>query len=428
MSLKKTMVIGLGPNYNYNPDDHSIWTKDNTKYASNHGASLISRTLIDFFQADYIDDFSKVEDYKAKYDLCVIAFATHVTTWRNVTPYADFVEKLDIKTVAFSLGIQDYSGASSTVNSLHPSFERLLKYVIKTSGFVGVRGPYTASVLIKSGFNPDSIIPFGCPTLFKPLNKDLKIYKKTEFKNPLIVFHRTMADLNKNILDAELLGQDFLDEVVFDDKVDENQVVKKNELEKYKEQLNGQYALDKIKEKGAFYYGFEEWYKKIGKHDFVLGARLHGCIAALIQGIPAVMIARDIRVEEIAKFYKIPFIKYADVGNLTIEEIYDKANFEDFNDLYPKRYNNFLKLMDDLKIVDHLSFKSEIPKDYIYTQDDLRESVQVAFGELAEINSRIITLEESLKKSIQKTNNKIDKIINVLKKIPGVKILKGLMK
>ena len=84
--------------------------------------------------------------------------------------------------------------------------------------------------------------------------------------------------------------------------------------------------------------------------------------------------------------------------------------------------------MDDLKIVDHLSFKSEIPKDYIYTQDDLRESVQVAFGELAEINSRIITLEESLKKSIQKTNNKIDKIINVLKKIPGVKILKGLMK
>ena len=59
--------------------------------------------------------------------------------------------------------------------------------------------------------------------------------------------------------------------------------------------------LSKIEENGIFYRNFDDWFNEIKKHDFVLGARLHGCVAALIQGIPAVMLARDIRVQEIAQ-------------------------------------------------------------------------------------------------------------------------------
>lgn len=433
---KRTMVIGLGPEYNYDINNHEAWSKDNTKYASNHGASFISRTLIDFFNADYVDDFSDISRYKDKYDLCVIAFATHITERRDVSRYADFIKALQIKTVAFSLGIQDYSGSSFIVNTIHSSLKELLDYVIASSGQIGVRGPNTASVLIKAGYRPESIFRFGCPTIYSPLNRNLKINKKGSFKKPMIVFHRTMAELNKDLIGgALLLGQDFLDELVFNDKVKEDHFLKEIELKKYAEHKNGSFTLKKIKENGIFHRTYDEWLQEIKKSDFVLGARLHGCLEALSLGIPAVMIARDIRVQEIAEFYKIPYIKYEDVGNLTIEEIYENADFTAFNELYPHRYNNFLKLMEDLKIVDHLSFKAEIPKDYWFSKEDVNADVSIIYSELKDLSERIDALDKQTQLKIAHTDNKLkkidkklNKIIASIKKLPGVNIIKGLLK
>lgn len=421
----KSMVIGLGPEYNYNVEDHSIWSDNNTKYASNHGASLISRTLIEFFNADYIDDFSNIEKYKKEYDLCVIAFATHVTDWRDVSRYSKFVKALGVKTIAFSLGIQDYSEASSKVNSIHGSLKELLDYVIASSGFCGVRGPNTASVLIKAGYKPENIVRVGCPTLFRMVNKKLKITKNKTFKKPLVVYHRTMADLNKKLIGgAPLLGQDFLDEVVFSDVISKEHVLKEKELDNYSNHKNGTFALTKIIEKGIFHKSFDEWFNEIKKYDFVLGARLHGCIAALIQGIPAVMIARDIRVQEIAEFFKIPYIKYEDVNDKTIEEIYEQANFDEFNKLYSHRFNNFIKLMDDLKVTDHLSFKKNIPKDYWFSEADINANISIFFSDLKDVSKRVSNVE-TLSMENQK---KINKILKTINNLPGIKIVKKIIK
>src|SRR5690606_16374106 len=140
---------------------------------------------------------------------------------------------------------------------------------------------------------------------------------------------------------------------------------------KFKKHLNGEFTLQKISENGIFHRTFKDWYDEIGKYDFVLGARLHGCIAALNQGIPAVMIARDIRVEEIAAFFKIPFIRYSEVQDLSIEEIYERADFTDFNDAYSHRYNNFIKFLDQIDVINSLTFEPEIPLEYHYSKEDL---------------------------------------------------------
>lgn len=423
------MVIGLGPEYNYDVTNHKIWSKENTKYASNHGASFISRTLIDFFDADYIDDLSRVDEYRLKYDLCVIAFATHITNWRDVSKYAHFVKKLQIKTVAFSLGIQDYSGSSSKVNKIHHSLKELLDYVIESSGCVGVRGPHTASVLIKSGYMAEKIVTIGCPTIYSSLDKNLMLHKKDGFKKPLIVFHRTMADLNKDLISgAPLLGQDFLDEVVFRNDIAEDQPIRISEIEQYNKHLNGSFTLKKIKENGKFFSTFDEWFQEIKKHDFVVGARLHGCLAAISQGIPAVMLARDIRVQEIAEFYKIPYIKYQDVGELTIEEIYEKADFSQFNKLYPHRFENFIKLMDELNIKDNLTFHEESPKEYWYSKEDLNANVSILYKEMAALAIKVENLEKETSIKVKKIDKKLEKLITKMKKIPGYKQISKLFK
>jgi hypothetical protein len=435
----KSMVIGLGPEYNYNINDHHVWASDNTKYASNHGASLISRTLIDFFNADYVDDFSNIEQYQKEYGLCIIAFATHVTDWRDVSRYAKFVKALGIKTIAFSLGIQDYAKVSYKVNTIHSSLKELLDYVISSSGFCGVRGPNTASLLIKAGYKPENIIRLGCPTLFRPLNRDLKIIKNKIFKKPLVVYHRTMADLNKELIgDVTLLGQDFLDEVVFDDNISQKHMLKEIELKDYSKHKNGTYALSKIKENGIFHRTFDEWFNEIKQYDFVFGARLHGCVAALVQGIPAVMLARDIRVQEIAEFYKIPYIKYENVGDKTIQEIYEEANFDEFNELYKHRFDNFIKLMDDLNVTDSLSFKKEIPDDYWFSKSDINADVSICYSDLKDLSQYVELLSQNIEnlsfeikklevlpKENQKKINKISKTIN---KLPGFQIIKKIIK
>jgi Polysaccharide pyruvyl transferase len=424
----KTMIIGLGPDYNYDITDHSIWSKDSTKYSSNHGASLISRTLIGYFNGDYIDDFNPVDDYKKKYGLCVIAFATHITNKRDVSRYANFVRELGIRTVAFSLGIQDYSGSSAAVGMIHPSLRSLLDYVMDSSGMVGVRGPFTASVLIKNGYPAQKIFEVGCPTLYRNLNPDHKIHKPDHFSNPLVVYHRTMAGLNKSILgDAPLLGQDFLDEVVFDSSISDDHVIKKNELIEYSKLKNGDFALSQINNTGIFHGTFQEWWDQIGKADFVVGARLHGCIAALLRGIPAVMIARDIRVKEISTLYQIPCLMFEDVKELTIKEIYDLADFSRFNDLYHLRYQNFMQLLNDLNIAEYLSFDIEPTEIHSSNFHDYNEHLNIIYSELFQMDDKMDHFEKQLTVA-KATNSKIMKLFKKLKKLPGSSILKGFVK
>ena len=298
----KAMVIGLGPQYNY-PGNIDVWSENNTRYASNLGASLISNSLLKEFDADYIDDFSDINALKQKYDTCLIAFATHITTWRDVSFYTNIVEKLNMKTIALSLGVQDYAGKSVDVFKLHPSIKRLLEIVSSSSTWMGVRGHYTASILYQNGFS--NVIPIGCPTMYWGLNNDLQIKKPEKYEKPLIVYHRALADSAYKIMQTTpILGQDYEDHIVFNDELKNDPKLKKWIVSEYDKMLNNKSIRKSIAENGIFVKDFTEWFNIIGKHDFVFGTRLHGCIAGLIQKKPAVLIPRDLRVKEIADFFE----------------------------------------------------------------------------------------------------------------------------
>lgn len=413
--MSKVMVIGLGPEYNY-PGNLKLWGKDNTKYASNHGASLIARTLIKMFDADYIDDFSKIDEYRQQYELCVIAFATHATDWRDVSIYSNFIEKLDIPTSLFSLGIQDYTTMTGNVGSIHPSLLKILDHVSNTTKYIGVRGFHTASLLYKEGYN--NVIPIGCPTLYNGLNRNLKIEKAPYFNNPVNVFHRTVTDVSKKLIEnTTLLGQDFLDEVVFTDNFMDDPLTQR-ERANYLSHQYGELGLSLIKSNGEFYKTFDAWFDRVGKADFVFGPRLHGCISGIIQGIPALMIARDIRVKEIAGFFKIPFVPYEKVNNQSLTELYDQLDYSDFNALYPQRYDNFISFLEESGVKRYL-IKDEKAPGINFTFDDLQNHKVCLYQKINDINQRLSTLEEK---------NKPFSIRRAAKQIPYAKAIWRIVK
>lgn len=409
------MVVGLGPEYNYDASDHAGWSSNNTRYASNHGASLISRTLIDYFDADYVDDLDHPEYFRDEYDLCVLAFATHITTWRDVSPYTQFVEKLGIKTVAFSLGMQDSDRSLGHLTRLHPSMDRLLRYVLDSSGRIGVRGPYTATALKKAGLPGHQIVNLGCPTLFATLRRELRISKPARCDNPLIVYHGALADLNAKLLSgAPLLGQDFLDEVLFkaDTPPDNPQIAAQRE--QYSARKNGALAIRLIRERGIFPESFKDWHDTIGRHDFIVGARLHGNIAALIRGIPAFMLARDLRVREIAEMFELPFLPLDEVGEAGIEDLFERADYSGFNRIYPRRFDNFIKLMSDLGLLSRLRGDGNftVPENYFVSEHERRVMEELPLREIAR-----------LQESLGEVTVALDRIQRLHRKMRGVPVL-----
>ena len=168
----KAMTIGISPEYNY-PGRFEKWRENNTYYASNHGGSLITRAIMKEFDADYIDDFSDLPALSNKYDTCIMAFATHVHQKRDVSYYVDILEKMQIRTIVLSIGVQDYTLEKASSLKVHPSVERLLRIAAEGSDWIGVRGPYTADILVRNGFK--NVVPIGCPTMYWNLRREFDL-------------------------------------------------------------------------------------------------------------------------------------------------------------------------------------------------------------------------------------------------------------
>lgn len=379
----KAMLIGLEPEYNY-PGDFKIWKSNNTKFASNHGASLISRAIAREFNADFVNDFDDFDKLNREYDLCIIAFATHITTKRDVSFFTDVVQKLNMKIVAFSMGVQDYTKTLSNDFDIHDSMMRLLKVVTNKSKWIGVRGPYSASILQCNGFG--NVLPVGCPTFYYRLKNDLAITKPKAFNKPLLVYHRTVSEHCWHLVEsATILGQDFLDEAIFTDRLKNDPVYIQEEKE-YLKYSEGQKKLEYIRNHGVFFRTFDEWFSFIGDHDFVFGPRLHGCIAALIQGIPAVMLYRDLRVKEMADFYGVPSLNYEQAVKMSVDEIFEYADFSTFNRVHPLRYRNFLSFLNLIGVSSRLENNPEVD-DFIFRAQDVNAYLSFLHNRLNVFNS-----------------------------------------
>jgi len=358
--MTKAMYIGLSPDYKY-PGTFEKWFENNTRYASNHGACLISRAIGKEFNADYIDDFSNISELNRQYDVCFIALATHIHAYRDISYYVDVIEKLDMKVVAFSLGVEDYIGGMGEDYSLHPSVIRFLEVVSSKSKLIGVRGHYTASLLYRAGFS--NVLAIGCPTVYSNQKPSLKINKKPEFESALCVYQSSMAEHLPHLLKGPvILGQDFQDQVTFTNELDDDKTLK-SAWDSYYDRVDPNRAVRHcIEERGTFPDTFETWDSIIGQHDFVYGPRLHANVAALLKGIPAVMFARDLRVREIAEFYDLPYITYDEAKKLSVQEIYQKVDFERFSETYEMRYQNFLYFLRQNE-VEH-SFEGDQESDF----------------------------------------------------------------
>ena len=346
-------------------ENEDLLTSDNlfSTIAGNTGNSYIGYAIIKIIYGHYkkVDqiqsiwnyDFSKTNQdtryINENYTHVVFCMQDQLNTnevfknipWNKITK---FIEKINLPFIPVSVGA-NCAYNDSIFYDLHKILNKDLIRFINTlaskSEFIQVRGEMTYDLLKRLGVK--NAVPVGCPTFFEELNPNKQIIKKPFDENFKVM--KNMTTLFKPNGPEPVILQDEKNTIdcLFFNNIIQNKYYKASD--KF---LIKKFLFDN--QKVSAFTSIDKWKDYVSQFDFLLGSRVHGAVLALNskpEGVVAFVSQGDIRAFEMTKLLKIPYYDFLtnDVGNKSIEELYELACFDDFNKNYKNNYNNFMDIL-----------------------------------------------------------------------------------
>ena len=298
------------------------------------------------------------------------------------------IKHLTIPVVVVGVGVQadigEGGGISSIPSSVRKATTEFVRVVLKHSSSVGVRGHITAEFLSSCGFSSDEITVIGCPSLYHQ-GGDLRIARRvdkilpqdplsmnitpTRFSADRAVFARMLKRYPNLMYVAQqpeelqmlLWGTDW----VWKRDFPYLPVHTKHHM----------YEEDRIR----FFLDQTRWSEYMRTRFFSFGSRVHGNIAAIQAGTPAVVIARDSRATEITDYHQIPTIPSArELDDSIVDRLYDLADYTEFNKRHPGNFANYIEFLEANGLA-HIYSAGEANPEYdtLLSQVDFPEAVGV---------------------------------------------------
>ncbi|MDT8426998.1 MAG: polysaccharide pyruvyl transferase family protein [Methyloprofundus sp.] len=290
-----------------------------------------------------------------KFDLVVFSTANMIRPDFDPGGTAAILEALSIEFVVLGMGMQSPLPAST--DSLHPGLIALLDVCNKKANVFGVRGFATEKWLKSVGF--DNAKALGCPSLYVYPQNILNI----QAPDPHII----KSALTGGYISARTprsqaiinLFKDANAHYVMQDEIDAlSSLTELNEAPYLYNDASGELnkdlmesMLEKIHYKAmpfTSYRWFQDpnaWRLFASQCDVFIGDRLHGGVAALQSGVPAILISEDQRVTEVATFNGIPTVSTEEIKGMPLADVVDKhlsaENIQYFKETYFNRFQNF---------------------------------------------------------------------------------------
>lgn len=271
------------------------------------------------------------DELSSRFDLVVYSTANAVRPNVNPGCTAEVLDRLRCEFVVLGMGMQNPLPPST--EGLHPNLLALLGVCNRKASVFGVRGDATEAWLKSVGF--DRAKALGCPSFFvypknilslvAPDPAKVKsavtagyIYGKVPRSSALVRLfdgfdaHYVMQEEVPILMQQGLLGDD---PYLYNDATGE---LHKETIENVLEHVH------RRKMPFSSYRWFQSpdaWRAFVSGFDFYLGDRLHGGVAALQTGVPALMMVEDQRVAEIADFFALPRFSINEVRQDSLREI-----------------------------------------------------------------------------------------------------------
>ncbi|WP_152361245.1 polysaccharide pyruvyl transferase family protein [Microlunatus speluncae] len=297
------------------------------------------------------------EQINAEFDHLVIPLANafrHRYTDR-LDRLSGLIEKLTIPVTVVGVGAQaSLDGKVPGAKVVGPAVRRFVAAVLRRSPTIGVRGGFTESYLRGLGFAESEIDVIGCPSMFM-YGPDLKITRKVEALRP-----DSPIALNISPYVSEL-GPISLDHA----ERYPNLIYQAQNRQSLELLLHGRYPMSersKFRDSGVpvtlehplirqnrvrFFLDPRTWFEHLAGYEFSFGTRIHGNIAALLAGTPALVLAHDSRTLELADYHRIPHRRIDGLPERPdAAELYAECDWESLNEGHAERWQTFTGFLD----------------------------------------------------------------------------------
>lgn len=247
------------------------------------------------------------------------------------------IQKLRIPVTVLGVGAQgtiDYRW--DALAPIEPAVKRFVAAVLDHAPTIGVRGEGTRDYLVGLGFSATDIEVIGCPSTFF-WGEDLRVERKVEALDATsrisitISPYRTQMgaiamstlarypELTYVAQDVETLAL-LLDGTPLEGGTPRSMVPL--------HPAHPFFAQDRAR----YYVDPWPWIEDLRSMDFSFGTRIHGSIAAVLAGTPAMVLAHDSRTLELARYFDIPHRLLRDVpADIDAADLYAEADFTAFH-------------------------------------------------------------------------------------------------
>ncbi|WP_198587220.1 polysaccharide pyruvyl transferase family protein [Glycomyces xiaoerkulensis] len=295
-------------------------------------------------------DPADAEAINERYDAFAIPLANafRPSFMRHLDTLTRLVERLDIPVVVVGVGAQtDVHYDLDAVSGLNEQVRRFITAVLDRSASIGVRGEFTADYLRRLGFNDVEVI--GCPSMYTH-GPGFRIPGPTGTLDPETSVALSYTPWADDEGTAAALVESALREhsrvTYFPQESKDLSLLYWGDTS----QLTGTSAeapvhlTHPLMRPGRTVFPLDPrtWIRELAEHDFAFGTRLHGNVAALLAGVPAMLLAHDSRTLELARYLGLPHRRLSEVeGGTTVADLYEQVDTGDFNRGYDKRFEAY---------------------------------------------------------------------------------------
>ncbi len=268
---------------------------------------------------------------------------------------SELIERLTIPVTVVGVGAQaSLDGKVPGAKEVGPAVRRFVAAVLRRAPTIGVRGSFTRTYLTSLGFAESEIDVIGCPSMFM-YGPDLKIARKVEALRPDSPIALNISPYVKELGPISLDHAERYPNLVY-------QAQNRQSLELL---LDGRYPMSdrsKTRDTGVpitldhplirqnrvrFFLDPRTWFEHLAGYEFSFGTRIHGNIAALLAGTPALVLAHDSRTLELADYHRIPHRRIDRLpARPDAAELYAECDWEPLNEGHADRWQTFAGFLD----------------------------------------------------------------------------------
>lgn len=282
--------------------------------------------------------------------------------------WIQMIDKIKVPVVVVGIGAQcETDNAMLELAAINDDVRLFCNKILSRSQSIGVRGEFTANYLNDLGIKNVDIV--GCPSMFYHGKHLPKASLPSPENMAKVAFNFSPqspanlgalnANVNHELTEIRRLMR-LMPEATFDYFAqDTNELA--HQIWGSKQVTLSSMCAELAHVRTRYPIDVHQWIKDLQAYDLSIGTRIHGCIAAVLAGIPSVMLCHDSRTRELAQWFDLPRLDKTDGAyNLTIETIAECLQASKMQAVFQERYQTYIGFLKKNKIAHHFEqYKDE---------------------------------------------------------------------